>query len=194
MYGVAIFEGGFSVDKSDLMTPDRLLDHLAFFFNHGVLTIHKVLDGQVFLERIVNAIQAALLKTREIQRRFTKSFGRNCPRVDPCATYIRCAFDQRDTFSVISRFRSTLFPRWPSANNDQIIFFCQIRYPNTLLNKSDSSKLFGSQRCFKFIEFYYCFFTQKCTRGFSRCFAVFGKIETTTCLEGPYDQILQHLA
>src|SRR5688572_17380897 len=154
MYSIAILEGCFTMNKGNVVTPNCPLDHLAFFFNNGPFPIHEVLDRQIFLERIVNAVQTSLTQTGEIQSRFAKRFGRNCPRVNTCASYMGCAFDECDAFPIISRFRSTFFPRRSGTNYDQIIFFGQIRCPNNLLNKSDSSTLLASQRCLSVLNFF----------------------------------------
>ncbi len=43
-------------------------DAPAFHFDNFTLVMHEVVDGKIFLKRVVDTVEASLLQAREIER------------------------------------------------------------------------------------------------------------------------------
>ncbi len=59
--GVRVFEGGLAADEFDFVEREIFQDALAFHVHDFALVMHEVVDGEIFFERIVNAVESALL-------------------------------------------------------------------------------------------------------------------------------------
>ena len=66
MNRVLILERCLAMDHRNMMMLYMVGDHLTFLVDNNEFAIHEVFDREVFFQRIVNPIQAALLQTGEI--------------------------------------------------------------------------------------------------------------------------------
>ena len=66
---VRIVEHGLPADEVDLVLRNVLAHDLAERADHLLLAVHEVVNGEVGLDRVVDAVQAALPEPREVQRR-----------------------------------------------------------------------------------------------------------------------------
>src|SRR5580704_1995366 len=115
---VRIFERGLAANEFDLVEREILQDALAFHIHNFTLVVHKVVDGEVLFERVVDAVQAALLQARKIKRGFTKRFARNGAGVDAAPAHVLGALDDRDALAKVSGLGATLFTGGTAADDD----------------------------------------------------------------------------
>ncbi len=65
---MSIQKSGLSAHEVDLVEREILQDAPAFHFDDFALVMHEVVNGKIFLERIVDTVEAALLQARKIER------------------------------------------------------------------------------------------------------------------------------
>ena len=58
---MGIFERSPAADELDVMKVEILQDALALHFHHFALVVHEVVDGEILFQRIVDAVETALL-------------------------------------------------------------------------------------------------------------------------------------
>ena len=93
--GVSVSEGGLSGDQLDAMQREVLEDAPALHVHHFAFVMHKIVDGEIFFQRIVDAVEAALLQAGEIQRGFAQGLAGHCAGIDATAAGVLRAFDDR---------------------------------------------------------------------------------------------------
>src|SRR5262249_46504261 len=67
--GVCILETGLAANQLDLVKVEILEDASSLHLDDFAFVVHEVVDGEIFLERVVDAVEAALLQAGEIERR-----------------------------------------------------------------------------------------------------------------------------
>ena len=89
--------------------------------------VHEVVNGEIFLERIIDPVEATLAEAGKIKRRLAQRLAWDSARVDTTAAGTRGAFDDSDAFSEIRGLRSSFFSSWPATNHNQVerIVGCQ---------------------------------------------------------------------
>src|SRR5262249_45639169 len=92
----------------------------ALHFDHFALVVHEVVHREVFLERIVDAIEAALLEPGEIQGGLPKGLARNGTGVDAAAARMVRALDDRDALAEIGSLRAGFLACRTATDDDQI--------------------------------------------------------------------------
>jgi hypothetical protein len=118
--GVRVLEGGLAVEKCDLMEREIFEDVLAFHFHHFALVVHEVVYGEIFLERVVDAVEAALLKAGEVQGGFAQRFAGDRAGVDATAAGVLSAFDHGDALAEVGGLRAGFFSRRAAADDQQV--------------------------------------------------------------------------
>src|ERR1700730_10264293 len=99
-----------------------LQDPLAFGFNNRALVVHKIIDREILFQRIVDAIETALLKTGKVERGLAKGFAGDSASIDGASAHIS-ALDDGDVLAKIGSLRACLFPRRTAADDDEIEIF-----------------------------------------------------------------------
>src|SRR5580658_9271201 len=105
------------------MKREILENALAFHLHHFALVVHEVADGEIFLERIVDAIEAALLEARKVKGGFAQRLARDGASVDRASSHIFAAFNNGDALAKIGSLRTRFFSGRAAANYDQIEMF-----------------------------------------------------------------------
>src|SRR6267143_7049478 len=117
---VRVFESGPAADEFDLVEREIFQDALAFHVHDFALVVHEIVDGEIFLQRVINAIESALLQAGEIERGFAERLAGNGTRVDAAATHVIGAFDDGDALAEVSRLGATLFTGRTAADDDKV--------------------------------------------------------------------------
>src|SRR5467141_1656021 len=117
---MGIQKSGLPTHEVDLVKRDILQDAAAFHFHHLALVVHEVVDGEIFLERIVDAVEAALFQAREIKRGCAKGLAGNGAGVDATAAHVFGALDDGHALAEIGCLRATFFTGGSATDNDQI--------------------------------------------------------------------------
>src|SRR5215472_838635 len=82
--------------------------------------VHKVRNGEVFFERIVDSMKPALLQARKIEGGLAKGFAGNRARVDAASAHVLRALDDCHALAKICCLRPALFASGAAANHNQI--------------------------------------------------------------------------
>ena len=118
--GVRVLERRLAANKFDVVQLEIFEDALAFHFDDFALVVHKILNGKVFLERVVDAIKAALLEPRKIEGRFAERLTGDGAGVDAAATHVLGALDDGDPLAKIGGLRTGLFSGGAAADYDEV--------------------------------------------------------------------------
>jgi len=84
------------------------------------LVMHEVVNGKVFLERIVDTVEASLLQAREIERGLAEGLAGNGAGIDATAAHILGAVDNGNAFAKVGGLSASLLTGGAAADDDQI--------------------------------------------------------------------------
>src|SRR5271169_2173664 len=98
-------------------------DALAFHFDDGALMVHEIVNGKIFLERIINSIKPALFQPGKIKRGLPQRLAGDRAGVDAASAHVLCPFNDRDAFAEIGGLRARFFAGGAAANHNQIKVF-----------------------------------------------------------------------
>ena len=118
--GVGVFEGRLAVEKCDLVQGEIFEDALAFHFHHFALVVHEVVYGEIFLERVVDAVKAALLEAGEVQGGFAQRLAGDRAGIDATAAGVLGAFDYGDALAEVGGLGAGFFSRRATADDQQV--------------------------------------------------------------------------
>jgi len=82
--------------------------------------VHEIVNGKIFFQRIVDAVEAALIESGEIEGGFSKGFAGNGAGVDAASTHVLSTFDDSHAFAEVSRLGAALFAGRAAAEDDQV--------------------------------------------------------------------------
>src|SRR5580692_3145542 len=80
----------------------------ALHFDDFAFMAHKIVNGEVILERIINAIKPALLESRKIERGLAQGFTWNSAGIDAAPAHVLGALDDGDVFAEVGRLSASL--------------------------------------------------------------------------------------
>ena len=105
------------------MAGEVLVDELPLRLDHRALAVHEVGDGDVGLHVVFDAVETALLESREEERGLAQRLGRNRPGVDGGAAGLRGALDEADALAEIGGLRGALLAGGAGTDDDQVEVF-----------------------------------------------------------------------
>src|SRR5882762_4325477 len=82
--------------------------------------MHEIVDGEIFFERIVNAIEAALLKSGKIEGGFAEGLAGDGAGVDATATHVLSALDDGNALPKVGSLGAALFAGRPAADHKEV--------------------------------------------------------------------------
>ncbi len=82
--------------------------------------VHEIVDGKIFLERIIDAVKAALLQAGKIKRGFAQRLAGNGAGINAAPARMLGTLDHRNAFAKVRRLRTGLFAGWAAADHDQV--------------------------------------------------------------------------
>jgi hypothetical protein len=135
---VRIFERSLAADQLNFVELQVLQDALALHFDHRAFVVHKIMDGEIFFQRIINAVQPALFQPGEVQRRLAQRFAWNGPRVDATSPDHGRALDDRHALAEVRRLGAGLFAGRPTADDHQIKL---LRSSHEILHRMDANQV-----------------------------------------------------
>src|SRR6266436_7707328 len=113
-------KSGLTAHQLDVMEREILQDARAFHVHDFALVVHEVVDGEIFLQRVINAVKAALLQAREIECRFAKGLAGNGAGVDATAAHMFGALDDGNAFAEVGCLGATLFAGGSASDHDEV--------------------------------------------------------------------------
>src|SRR5229473_2078346 len=105
-----IQKSGLPAHELDVVEREVFQDAPTFHFDDFTLVVHEIVDSEIFLERIVDTVKAALLQARKIERGFAKRLAGNGAGIDATAAHVLGAFDDGNAFAKIGGLGAALFP------------------------------------------------------------------------------------
>ena len=90
--------------------------HVYYF----TLVMHEIVDGEIFLERVVDSVETALLEPGKVERGFAKSLAGDSAGVDATAAHMLGALDDGNAFAEIGGLGAALFTSRAAADHDEI--------------------------------------------------------------------------
>jgi len=115
---IGIFERSHATHQFHAVRDQVLQDFLALRFDDHIFAMHEVFYGQPFLQRIIDAVEPALLHAGKVQRGFAQDFARNGAGIHTSAAQQGIVFDQRDAFAEIGGLGRALFAGRPRTDHD----------------------------------------------------------------------------
>src|SRR5882724_8896740 len=115
-----VFKGCLAADKLDFVERKIFQNALPFHVHDFALVVHEVVDGEIFLERIVNAIEAALLESGKVEGGFAQGLAGNGAGVDATAAHVFGALDDGDALAEIRGLGAALLTSRPAADHDEV--------------------------------------------------------------------------
>src|SRR6266478_759339 len=111
---------GLSAHEIDMVKREVFQDTPALHVHNFALVMHEVVNGEIFLERVVDTVEAALLQAGEIECRFAKRLAGNRAGIDAASSHVLGAFDDGHAFAEVRSLRTGFFAGRTAANHDQI--------------------------------------------------------------------------
>src|SRR6266851_2096381 len=111
---------GLAVQDFDVVECEIFQNALALHIDDLTLMVHEIVDGEIFLERIIDPVKAALLEAGKVERGFAKGLAGNGASVDATAAHMFGALDNGDAFAEIGGLRGALFPRRAATDHDEV--------------------------------------------------------------------------
>src|SRR5580700_5549184 len=106
---VAIVERSVAVKELNVMKFEVLEDTVAFQLHDGAFVVHEIVNGEIFLQRVIDAVKTALLQAGKIKGGLTKSFAGDGSGVDAAAADFSGALDDRHALAEIGRLGRPFF-------------------------------------------------------------------------------------
>src|SRR5258708_45603 len=115
-----IEKSGLAAHEFDVMEREIFQDTPALHIHDFAFVVHEIVDSEIFLERIVDAVEAALLEPGKIKRRLPKGFPPDCAPVDPMAAQWVGGLEDTAPLAEKRGLGTAIFAGGATANNDQI--------------------------------------------------------------------------
>jgi hypothetical protein len=118
--GVRVLETGQPANELDVVQLQILKDAGALHVHDFALVVHEILDGEIFLKRVIDAVETALLKPGKIERGLAQRLAGDGTGVDAAAAWVVGAFDDGNALAEIGGLRAGLFSSGTATDDDQI--------------------------------------------------------------------------
>src|SRR6266849_2010965 len=115
-----VLEGSLATDEFDLVERKIFQDAPAFHVHDFALVVHEIVDGEIFLQRIVDAIEAALLESGKIEGGFAEGLAGNGAGVDATSAHVLGAFDDNDALAEVGGLGAALLTSRAAPDDDEI--------------------------------------------------------------------------
>src|SRR2546430_16504413 len=117
---MGVYKGSLAAHEFDVVECEVLQNALALHVDYFAFVVHEIVDGEIFLERVVDTVEAALLEAGKVERGFAKSLAGNGAGVDAASTHMLGALDDGNAFAKIRGLGAALFTSRAAANHDEI--------------------------------------------------------------------------
>src|SRR6266849_7009312 len=108
-----VFESGLTADEFNFVERKIFQDALAFHVHHFAFVVHEIVDGEILLQRVIDAIESALLKSGKIEGGFAEGLAGDGAGVDATATHVLSALDDGNALPKVGSLCAALFAGRP---------------------------------------------------------------------------------
>src|SRR5712664_444268 len=117
---MGVYKGGLAGHELDMVECEVFQNEPALHVDDFTLVVHEIVDGKIFLERIVDSVETALLEAGKVERGFAEGLAGNGAGIDATAAHMLGALDDGNAFAEIGGLGTTLFTSRAAADHDQI--------------------------------------------------------------------------
>ena len=103
-----------------MVQREILEDAPALHLDDFAFVVHEIVDGEIFFQRVVDAVEAALLQAGEIEGRFAQRFAGDRAGVDATAADVLGALDDRHALAEVGGLSAGFFASGAAADHDQV--------------------------------------------------------------------------
>src|SRR2546428_12080060 len=114
---------GLSAHEVDMVKREIFQDAPALHVHHFALVMHEVVNGKIFLERIVDTVEAALLEAGKIERGFAEGLAGNGTGIDTTAAHMLAALDDGHAFAKVGSLSASLLTGGAPASDGPVSNF-----------------------------------------------------------------------
>src|SRR5712692_9862379 len=118
--GIRVLKGCLAADAFDLVECEVLQNAPALHVDDFTLVVHEIVDGKIFLERIVDSVETALLEAGKVERGFAEGLAGNGAGIDTTSAHMLGALDDGNAFAEIGGLGAAFFTSRAAADHDQI--------------------------------------------------------------------------
>ena len=109
-----------SLNALDAVTLEVLVDALPFRLDDRALAVHEVGDGDVVLDRVVDAVEPALAEPGEVKGRFAQRLARDRARVHGGAARLGRPLDDADPLAEVRGLRGSFLAGGAAADDNEV--------------------------------------------------------------------------
>ena len=120
---VGVLKSCLTADELDLMQREVFENALPFHFDDFAFMAHEVVHGEIFFQRVVNAVKASLLQPGKIKGGFAQRFAGDGAGVDATAAGMLGAFNDGDTLAEIGGLSACFFAGRSATDYQQVKLF-----------------------------------------------------------------------
>src|SRR5260370_18002981 len=114
------YKGGLAGHEFDVMKCEVFQNAAALHVDDFTLVMHEIVDGKIFLERVVDTVETALLEAGKVERGFAKGLAGNGASIDATSAQMLGALDDGNAFAEIGGLGAAFFTSRAAADPDQI--------------------------------------------------------------------------
>ena len=115
-----VLECGLAADELDAVQLEIFQNALPLHLNHFALVVHEVVYGQILFQRVIDAVQAALLQARKVERGFAERLAGHRAAVDAASADNGSSLDDGHPLAEIGRLGARLFSGGSAADHHKI--------------------------------------------------------------------------
>src|SRR5712664_2734946 len=117
---MGVYKGGLAGHELDMVECEVFQNEPALHVDDFTLVVHEIVDGKIFLERVVDTVETALLEAGKVERGFAEGLAGNSAGVDATAAHMLGALDDGNAFAEIGGLGAALFTSRAAADHDEI--------------------------------------------------------------------------
>src|SRR5713101_369933 len=117
---MGVQEGGLAGHEFDEVECEVFQNAPALHVDDFTLVVHEIVDSEIFLEGIVDTVEAALLEAGKVERGFAKGLAGNGAGIDATAAHVLGALDDGNAFAKIGGLGAALFPGRTATDHNEI--------------------------------------------------------------------------
>src|SRR5260370_718929 len=117
---MGVYKGGLAGQAMDMVECEVVQNAEALHVDDFTLVMHEIVDGKIFLERVVDTVETALLEAGKVECRFAEGLAGNGTGIDATAAHMFGALDDGNAFAEIGGLGAAFFTSRAAADHDQI--------------------------------------------------------------------------
>src|SRR5258708_24565231 len=122
---MGVYKGGLAGHELDIVECEVFQNAAALHVDDFTLVMHEIVDGKIFLERVVDTVETALLEAGKVECRFAEGLAGNGTGIDATAAHMFGALDDGNAFAEIGGLGAAFFTGGAAADDELIENFAR---------------------------------------------------------------------